>query len=81
MSKIEVRWTVDDGYVGKARPQQFKLDLADFADCETEDEARQLIYDNVQDVFEQRISWSISNEEDIIEEWKRARSAQSERAE
>ena len=56
---MKVKWQVDDGYVSGSRPQTTKIDDDELAECETEEERKELINDYIQNDFEQRISWSI----------------------
>jgi hypothetical protein len=64
--KIEIRWSVEDGYVGKDRPQTTVFDSDDVMDEEdweqlTEEEKQGYIHESVQDDFEQKITWSIDD--------------------
>jgi len=55
---VIVTWEVDDGYVGKSRPQHTEVPDDELAECETDEEREDLINDYIQSDFEQRISWS-----------------------
>lgn len=57
---MEIRWEVADGYVGKSRPQTTEIPDEELEACETEEERQQLIYDYVQDDFEQKITWNLT---------------------
>ncbi len=61
--KITVKWEVADGYVGKSRPQRTIVDTDDAYEWEkmTDDEKREWIQDQVQQDFENRISFEINN--------------------
>ena len=61
---MRVTWEVEDGYVGKSRPQFTDINDEELAECETEEEKQQLINDIVQSDFENSISWSITCTED-----------------
>ena len=66
MEKIKVRWEVEDGYVGKSRPQTTIIDIEQLMDIEeweamTEDKKREFIEEIVQEDFEQKISFGISD--------------------
>jgi len=75
MSTIKVRWQASDGYAGGARPQTFTLDLDEMAEnCETEDEALYYLEREVQDDFENKVSASITNQDEVLAAW-RARTA------
>lgn len=56
---MKVRWEVEDGYVGKSRPQVTTVPDEELAECDTEEEREQLIASYIQEDFEQRISWAI----------------------
>ena len=68
--KVDIRWTVEDGYVGGARPQYSRFDLCDFDGLETEEQVREYIEDVVSDDFQSFITFSIneSSVEDAVEE-------------
>ncbi len=66
-AKIEVRWAVEDGYVGKSRPQKFDLDPEDFEGCESDGDYEQVLDIAIQEEFANRISWYASNYTDVIE--------------
>lgn len=66
MEKIIVTWEVEDGYVGKSRPQSTTIDIEqnmDLTEWESmsEDEKRDFIGEMVQCDFEQKISFTINN--------------------
>lgn len=61
---MKVTWEVDDGYVGGSRPQTVEVDDNELADCENEEQRRQLIEDYVQEDFENKVTWYITHEED-----------------
>ena len=52
-----VTWEVDDGYVGPSAPHHTKIDEAELAECETEQERERLIHQIVQEDFESKITW------------------------
>lgn len=54
---MKVTWEVNDGYVGKSRPQTTEVNDGELTSCETFEEAMNLIEEAVQYDFEQRISW------------------------
>lgn len=56
---MKVRWEVEDGYVGKSRPQTTEVPDEELAECDIEEEREQLIESYIQEDFEQRISWAI----------------------
>ena len=53
---IKVRWQVEDGYAGGARPQSTTLNLEDFEGC-SDEQIVEMIEQCIQDDFEQSISW------------------------
>ncbi len=54
-----VHWEVEDGYVGKSRPQSTEISDEDLDACETAEERERLIEDCIQEDFEQNITWAI----------------------
>lgn len=61
---MKVIWEVEDGYVGKSRPQETEIPDEDFEpyeeDGEIDDKIKQQIIENyVQDDFDANISWAI----------------------
>ncbi len=66
-SEIEVRYQVEDGYVGKSRPQRFEIELNEFQHCETHTEYEMCLDELIQEEFNQCISWGCENYTDIIE--------------
>ena len=61
---MKVIWEVEDGYVGKSRPQTTEIPDEDFEpykeDGKIDEEVKQqIIEDYVQDDFNQIISWAI----------------------
>ncbi len=61
---MKVYWEVDDGYVGN-RPHFTIIPDDEILDCETEEEAMQLISDSVQEDYEQKITWYFKSDKDI----------------
>lgn len=68
--KIKITWQVDDGYAGGSRPQTSILDTDEYFDSHGEwgklsDEKKGAIIDGfIQEEFEQRITWDITNKEE-----------------
>lgn len=61
---MKVFWEVDDGYVGKSRPQVTIVPDDELTECVNDDEREQLIRDYVQEDFEMNITWrELSREE------------------
>ena len=59
---MKVIWEVEDGYVGKSRPQEIIIPDDEIYDWEgkiSEEEKQKLIEDCVQEDFNQKISWAI----------------------
>ena len=54
---------VEDGYIGGSRPQSLIFD--DFEDCGTVEDAMDAVYQAVQDDFEQTVSFTITNYDEI----------------
>ena len=72
MSK-EINWQIDDGYVGKCRPQKTKIDDNELLECESKEEVIELIYDFVQEDFNNKICYSIDNMNELIKYWEKNR--------
>lgn len=68
--EFEVRWQVEDGYVGGARPQDCDLSELDIEDNMSDEDLRELLYDTVRYEFEANISFFIDNESEALE-WMR----------
>ena len=71
MSEQEINWQIEDGYVGKSRPQKTKIDDVELLECESQEEAEELIYRFVQEDFNNRVYYSIDNMNELIEYWKK----------
>ena len=67
---MKARWEVEDGYVGKSRPQTTEIDDDAFMDAETEDELMQNVEAYVRDDFDNQISWAFSNWDELVEYWR-----------
>ena len=59
-----ITWEVEDGYIGKGRPQKTKIPNEELEQFETEEEKQRYIEDCVQEDFEREISWSIIDQDD-----------------
>lgn len=65
---IEVRWQVDDGYVGKSRPQTTNVYLEDLDHCESIIDIIAEIENAVQDDFQQKICWNFRGDIEKVAE-------------
>ncbi len=63
--EFEIKWEVEDGYVGGDRPQYVTIEASDFEDM-SEDEIREEINNLVEEEFNQRITWYVDNIEDAV---------------
>lgn len=54
---IEVRWEIDDGYVGKSRPHTTRVYFDELDDDASDEEIFDYIEEAIQSDFEQRIQW------------------------
>jgi hypothetical protein len=70
MSKVTVRWQVDDGYVGGTRPQRTQVDTEDFQHCKTEEDVRNVLDEIIEEEMRTRIGFSVSNEDEVLEAWR-----------
>lgn len=73
---IILSYEIDDGYVGH-RPQSTTLNASELADCETWEDAKELINDAVNEDFAQKIMCRF-DPEDYRERWEEARKAAQE---
>jgi hypothetical protein len=62
---IEIKYEVEDGYVGKSRPQGFTFDLFDIIYCDSVYEAMVQIEAAVEEDFRNRITWFIKNYHEV----------------
>ena len=60
---MKVRWEVEDGYVGKSRPQYTEIDDEELEDYPEGEERENFINECIQDDFDQKISFSILGRE------------------
>lgn len=63
MSKLKIRWQVDDGYAGGSRPQYSFVDKEEYDSCETEEEKQELVDTIVRQDFD-NMGYYIENIED-----------------
>lgn len=66
---MKVIWEVEDGYVGKSRPQTTEIPDEVFLDfygeiCDDKEERQEVINNAVQNDFDRNISWSITRIEE-----------------
>ena len=55
---MQITWEVEDGYIGKSRPQFTEIDDDDLSECSTDEEREEFIEQCVQEDFMSNISWS-----------------------
>ena len=67
---MKVSWEVEDGYVGKSRTHETKIPNDEIADCDSIEEAIDLITEFIQNDFEQSITWCFRGYESMIDEVK-----------
>ena len=66
---MEINWTVDDGYMGGARPQITDIDdNFILEDCDDLEEALGYIEEIVNEDFESKIGWEYNNYDKIKSE-------------
>lgn len=65
---FEVTWSVEDGYVGKDRPQTLYIDESDIDSEMDDDELKKMFWDSIDDDFNQKIS-SYSRDESAFLDW------------
>ena len=54
---MNIGWEVEDGYVRAARPQSTQIDDSEIKECDTKEEAMEVIESAIQDDYDNRISW------------------------
>jgi len=69
--KVEIRWEVEDGYVGKSRPQSFEVDLDEFEDDMTHDEIVERVCEATDEDMANKVSYCFSNFDEFVEVIKR----------
>jgi len=62
---MEIRYEVDDGYCGGSRPQIVDVDDDELSQCETTQQKKEYIEKEVQEHFEQTITWYINDYGDL----------------
>ncbi len=55
---MKITWEVEDGYIGKSRPQHTEIDDDEISECDTEKEKEEFIAECIEEDFKQTISWS-----------------------
>ena len=65
---VEVRWEVEDGYVGPSRTQYTKIEACEIDKEMTLDEVRDHIDLLVREDFEMNIAWNIGNLNEAAQE-------------
>ena len=76
MSQIKIRWQVEDGYAGGARPQHATITDDDLSDCDSELEVRELVGGAVESDFENKVAfgWAKVDEDKAVEMWRKMQS-------
>jgi hypothetical protein len=64
--KLEVRWEVVDGYVGKSRPQHTYIPFTEFEEDMSEGDIINLIEQWVEEDFHQNFSADIMNDDECV---------------
>ncbi len=54
---MEINWEIEDGYAGGSRSQTTTIPDDELEMCETDEERRELVYEYIQDDFEQTVRW------------------------
>lgn len=62
-----VTWEVEDGYAGKSRPKYTEIPDEELDELETEEEKMELIYQYVEEDFNNCITWCLTSEIDFKE--------------
>ncbi len=69
--KFHVKYEIDDGYVGGARPQRFNIGADNLEDGMTDAEIEQLLDDMTHEDFLQKASPCIDNRDEFVA-WAKA---------
>lgn len=56
--KIRFRYQADDGYVGRDRPLHISIPANEILECDTIDDAVEMVQERIEDDFLQRVSAS-----------------------
>lgn len=65
-STFTANWEVEDGYVGKSRPQHAEIDLDEFEEDMNDEDIEGMIWDMVQRDFDQKITYYVSNISEVV---------------
>jgi hypothetical protein len=65
--KFSVEWGVDDGYVGSSRPHSFHISDNDLFEDYTDQELKDLFWDEVRNEFESTIHFYSDRESEFVE--------------
>lgn len=77
---MKITYFVQDGYVCGDRPLEVEIPGCEIEDCETQEELVELVYDYVQNDFEQRVTWDVGvSLAMVVSEWESMKSQASER--
>lgn len=78
--KIEVRWEVEDGYVGKSRTQYTEIDVEDLlASCADREEADNYIQESVREDFDNCISFTMHNLDECLDQFEEMKNSEESR--
>jgi hypothetical protein len=65
--KHRLTWEAEDGYVGGSRPQHLTVRTDDFDESQTLAEIKSQLEADIQQDFEQKVSWSCRNIDSVAE--------------
>lgn len=76
---IKIEWKIVDGYINNGDQESFIHDF-DIEDCETEEEVKKAVDGVVDEDYQQRISWELSDDGYAlaIARWKELKLAEVE---
>jgi len=63
---VTVRWEIEDGYVGKARPQTTKIPLEEFEEDMSDSDILNLVEEYVEEDFRNTVFYGIVNEDEVV---------------
>ena len=61
MNKHTFTWKVSDGYIGHG-PHKTSIDLDEIKECDSNEEAAQLVEEAIEESFREKVSWSTDEE-------------------
>ncbi len=64
---MEIRWEVEDGYVGPSRPHTVEIPDEEILECESDAEVEDIVLEWVSEAFRDEISYDVLNLDEALE--------------